>query len=182
MPTRDEKDTRPLVHPTCGRCVDLYNRRRPHSALSYRTRAAYAANLHATCDRLRNRDQLRRSHVAPPASNGVNPPETLTASDESSGAGHRLWSNASIGCGDLIRCLPPSFLRSRMHGTPVSWKVTDYIRQPARRGSKQARHIVESLGGPEFLDFSCLRGRPRRWKTRGHSYATPWPSIVELRA
>jgi len=59
--------------------VDDYNRRRPHSALGYLTPAAYAANLHATCDRLRIPDQLRRSHVAPPAPNGVNPPETLTA-------------------------------------------------------------------------------------------------------
>jgi putative transposase len=57
--------------------IDDYNRRRPHSALAYLTPAAYAANLHATCDRLRNPDQLRRSHVAPPAPNGVHPPKTL---------------------------------------------------------------------------------------------------------
>ncbi len=62
-----------------ARWMDDYNRRRPHSALGYLTPAAYAANLHATCDRLRNPDQLRRSHVAPPAPNGVNPPETLIA-------------------------------------------------------------------------------------------------------
>ena len=43
-----------------------YNQRRPHSALGYRPPAAYAATLPATCDRLRNPDQLRRSHVAPP--------------------------------------------------------------------------------------------------------------------
>ena len=58
------------------------NKRRYPAALGffcYLTPAAYAANLHATCDRLRNPDQLRRSHVVPPASNGVNPPETLTA-------------------------------------------------------------------------------------------------------
>jgi len=59
--------------------VDDYNQRRPHSALGYLTPAAYAANLSATCDRLRNPDQLRRSHVAPPAPNGVKSAEALIA-------------------------------------------------------------------------------------------------------
>ena len=59
--------------------VNDYNQRRPHSALGYQTPAAYAANLPATCDRLRNPDQLRRSHVAPPAPNGVKPAGTLIA-------------------------------------------------------------------------------------------------------
>ena len=59
--------------------VDDYNQRRPHSALAYLTPAAYAANLSATCDRLRNPDQLRRSHVAPPAPNDVNHAEALFA-------------------------------------------------------------------------------------------------------
>ena len=44
-----------------------YNQRRPHSALGYLTPTAYAANLTATGDRLRNPDQLRPSPVAPPA-------------------------------------------------------------------------------------------------------------------
>lgn len=57
--------------------VTDYNHRRPHSALGYLTPAAYAANLTATCDRLRNTDQLRRSHVAPPAPHGVKPAEAL---------------------------------------------------------------------------------------------------------
>jgi putative transposase len=57
--------------------ADDYNRRRPHSALGYLTPAAYAANLFATCDRLRNPDQLRRSHVAPPASHRVKSAEAL---------------------------------------------------------------------------------------------------------
>jgi putative transposase len=56
-----------------------YNEQRPHSALGYLTPAAYAANLTATCDRLRNPEQLRRSHVAPPAPDGVEPAETLIA-------------------------------------------------------------------------------------------------------
>jgi putative transposase len=56
-----------------------YNGQRPHSALGYLTPAAYAANLSATCDRLRNPDQLRRSHVALPAPDGVKPAETLIA-------------------------------------------------------------------------------------------------------
>ena len=59
--------------------VDDYNQRRPHSALGYLTPAAYAANLPATCDRLRNPDQLRRSHVAHPALHGVKSSETLIA-------------------------------------------------------------------------------------------------------
>ena len=59
--------------------VDDYNQRRPHSALGYVTPAAYAANLSATRDRLRNPDQLRRSHVAPPAPHGVKFAEALIA-------------------------------------------------------------------------------------------------------
>jgi len=43
----------------------------------YLTPAAYAANLTATCDRLRNPDQLRRSHVAPTAPHGVKFAEAL---------------------------------------------------------------------------------------------------------
>jgi transposase InsO family protein len=56
-----------------------YNLERPHSALAYLTPAAYAANLTATDDRLRNPDQLRRSSVAPPAPHGALSAETLTA-------------------------------------------------------------------------------------------------------
>ncbi len=52
---------------------------RPHSSLGYLTPAAYAANLTATGDRLRNPDQLRRSPVAPPAPHGVKPAEALIA-------------------------------------------------------------------------------------------------------
>jgi putative transposase len=59
--------------------INDYKQRGPHSALRYRTPAAYAANLPATCDRLRNPDQLRRSHVAPPAPNGVKLAEALIA-------------------------------------------------------------------------------------------------------
>ncbi|OSJ20803.1 hypothetical protein BST63_00175, partial [Bradyrhizobium canariense] len=54
-----------------------YNSHRPHSSLGYLTPAAYSANLTATCDRLRNPDQLRRSHVVHPAPNGVTSAETL---------------------------------------------------------------------------------------------------------
>jgi putative transposase len=59
--------------------IDDYNQRRPHSALGYLTPAAYAANLSATSDRLRNPDQLSRSHVAPSAPHGVKPAEALVA-------------------------------------------------------------------------------------------------------
>jgi hypothetical protein len=38
--------------------ADDYNGQRSHSALGYLTPAAYAANLTATCDQLRNLDQL----------------------------------------------------------------------------------------------------------------------------
>jgi putative transposase len=56
-----------------------YNSERPHSSLKYQTPAAYAANLTATGDRLRNPDHLRRSPVAPPAPIGVQPNRTLNA-------------------------------------------------------------------------------------------------------
>jgi transposase InsO family protein len=59
--------------------VSDYNHKRPHSALAYQTPAAYAANLCATCDRLRNLDQLRRSHVDHIAPDGVKSAETLIA-------------------------------------------------------------------------------------------------------
>jgi putative transposase len=59
--------------------IDDYNQRRPHSALGYLTPTAYAANLSATWDRLRNPDPLRRSHVAPPAPHGVKAAEALIA-------------------------------------------------------------------------------------------------------
>jgi putative transposase len=59
--------------------IDDYNQRRPHSALRYLTPAAYAANLSATSDRLRNPGCLSRSHVAPPARHGVKPAEALIA-------------------------------------------------------------------------------------------------------
>src|SRR6202034_866937 len=47
--------------------------------LGYLTPVAYAANVSATRDRLRNPDQLRRSHVAPPAPHGLKPAEALIA-------------------------------------------------------------------------------------------------------
>jgi transposase InsO family protein len=56
-----------------------YNGERPHSSLSYLTPAAYAATFTATDARLRNPDQLRRSPVASPTPQGVQKPETLTA-------------------------------------------------------------------------------------------------------
>jgi len=59
--------------------VTDYNGERPHSSLKYQTPAAYAANLTATGDRLRNPDRLRRSPVAPPAPIGVQIHQTLNA-------------------------------------------------------------------------------------------------------
>jgi putative transposase len=59
--------------------ADDYNHQRPHSSLGYVPPAVYAANLTATCDRLRNPDQLRRSHVALPAPKGVKQTAALTA-------------------------------------------------------------------------------------------------------
>ena len=56
-----------------------YNLQRPHSSLGYLTPVAFAAGLTATGDQLRNLDQLRRSPVAQPASNGAKSAETLIA-------------------------------------------------------------------------------------------------------
>jgi putative transposase len=57
--------------------VANYNLQRPHSSLGYLTPAAYAANLTATDDRLRNPDQLRRWPVALPAPHGAQSAEAL---------------------------------------------------------------------------------------------------------
>ena len=59
--------------------VEDYNTARPHSSLAYQTPAAYAANLTATGDRLRNPDQLRRTPVAHPALKGASTAEALIA-------------------------------------------------------------------------------------------------------
>jgi transposase InsO family protein len=56
-----------------------YNLQRPHSSLGYLTPAAFAANLTATGDQLRNPDQLRRSPVAIPAPLSAKHPEALIA-------------------------------------------------------------------------------------------------------
>jgi putative transposase len=56
-----------------------YNHQRPHSSLGYLTPLAFAANLSATADQLRNPDQLRRSAVAPPAPIGAKSAEALIA-------------------------------------------------------------------------------------------------------
>jgi putative transposase len=67
------------AHAKIAAWVADFNTARPHSALGYLTPAAYAANLTATDDRLRNPDQLRRSPVAPPTPHGVKPAEALIA-------------------------------------------------------------------------------------------------------
>ena len=56
-----------------------YNLQRPHSSLGYLTPAAFAANLTATGDQLRKPDQLRRSPVAQPASDGAKSAVALIA-------------------------------------------------------------------------------------------------------
>ena len=56
-----------------------YNLQRPHSSLGYLTPAAFAANFTATGDQLRKPDQLRRSPVAQPASDGAKSAVALIA-------------------------------------------------------------------------------------------------------
>jgi len=59
--------------------ADDNNRHLPHSAFGLLTPLGYAANLSARCYRLRNPDQLHRSHVAAPAPQGVKPAESKIA-------------------------------------------------------------------------------------------------------
>ncbi len=63
-----------------ARWVADFNGCRPHSALGYRTPAAYAAQLTATGDRRSNPDQRSRSLVAPLAHTHQSHPETLASS------------------------------------------------------------------------------------------------------
>ena len=80
--TRNEADKEGLGAPSCGRSQTLLynqNARIRRSAIS-RPRPS-RRTFTATGDRLRNPDQLRRSHVAPPAPHGVKPdllPENWT--------------------------------------------------------------------------------------------------------
>jgi putative transposase len=62
-----------------ARWVADFNGCRPHSALGYRTPAAYAAQLTATGDRRSNPDPLRRSPVAPLAHTRHSHPGTLAS-------------------------------------------------------------------------------------------------------
>jgi putative transposase len=62
-----------------ARWVADFNACRPHSALGYRTPAAYAAHLTATGDWRSNPDQLRRSPVAPLALTRHSHPRTLAS-------------------------------------------------------------------------------------------------------
>jgi putative transposase len=62
-----------------ARWVADFNACRPHSALGYRTPAAYAAHLTATGDRRSNPDQLRPSPVAPLALTRHSHPGTLAS-------------------------------------------------------------------------------------------------------
>jgi len=59
--------------------LSVRKRRARRRAVGICPPAAYAAYLTATCDRLRNPDQLRRSHVTHTAPNGVTSAETLKA-------------------------------------------------------------------------------------------------------
>jgi putative transposase len=58
--------------------VSDYNHRRPHSS-RLRDAGRICRQSHATVDRLRNPDQLRRSPVATSAPSGVSNPGTLVA-------------------------------------------------------------------------------------------------------
>lgn len=59
-----------------ARWVADYNGHRPHSALGYRTPAAYAAHLTAMDDRFRVTEALHRSPIAPPAQQRQSQPPT----------------------------------------------------------------------------------------------------------
>jgi two-component system CheB/CheR fusion protein len=59
-----------------ARWVTDYNKSRPHSALGYRTPAAYAAHLTAMGDRFRVTVALHRSPIAPPAQQRQSQPPT----------------------------------------------------------------------------------------------------------
>lgn len=63
----NETPFRDLDHARLAIGVGVDNLQHPHSSLGYLTPAAFAANLTATGDRLRNPDQLRRLPVANPA-------------------------------------------------------------------------------------------------------------------
>lgn len=62
-----------------GEWIADYNLQRLHSALGYLTPPAFAASFTARGDQLRNPEQLRRSPVAPPASDSAKSATALIA-------------------------------------------------------------------------------------------------------
>jgi putative transposase len=83
------------AHAKVAAWVPDYSTARPQSALGYFMPAAYAAKFTAMDDPLRNRDQLRRSAVAPTAPQGAHKqPSLQPLLDDNSVAGQfgsSLW-------------------------------------------------------------------------------------------
>jgi len=70
LPVTGEADAEWIPRERQGPCATSFS---TNAFSSVSTPAAYAASLPATCDRLRNTEQLRRSRIAQPAPNGVKP-------------------------------------------------------------------------------------------------------------
>jgi hypothetical protein len=130
--------------------IDDYNQQRPHSALGYLTPAAYAANLSATCDRLRNPDQLRRSHVAQPAPQGVKSAEALIAAGWKF-RGRSKGGEFAVESGTDLRPARDTHLHGAYEGSGiVRWDRSDDIetrteKHLERRSKLAARSVRRSL-------------------------------------
>jgi hypothetical protein len=144
-----------------------YDLRRPRSSLKYLTPAAYAADLTATDDRLRNPDQLRRSSVAPVS---ANPPSRGKTPGRGCSAQVKPVS-------EFLHAHGPGKLRHLPNPLPQSLSQTlpTFLYATARHKTATTLHSQKDFRAPTHNP-----DRPRIMRNRRASSCDPAPRIWDF--